>query len=62
MTTFELPLNPKEPIGLYFAKQKNCISLLEDIDKSITKHRHKHTLLGHLQPIPAVQLYKLLLF
>ena len=52
---FELPPTSGAPIGLYFAKQNRCISILSDTNEPITKPKRLRTLLGHLQAIPAMQ-------
>ena len=52
---FELPPKPYEPIRLYLAKQRNCISLLADTNKPITKAKRLRTLIDHLQYIPLMQ-------
>jgi len=48
LTKFELPPKPDAPLGLYFAKQNTCISILADTNEPITKPTRLQTLLGHL--------------
>ena len=55
LITFEKPPNTDAPLGLYFAKQNNCISVLADTDEPITEPKRLRTLLGHLQAIPSMQ-------
>ena len=55
MITFEKPPIPDAPLGLYFAKQNTCISVLADTDEPITDPKRLRTLLGHLQAIPSMQ-------
>ena len=52
MIEFELPPTPDAPIGLYFAKQKKCISFLVDTNEPITNLKQQRTLLGYLLTIP----------
>ena len=55
MIEFELPPTSGSPIGLYFAKQNRCISILSDTNELAAKPKRLRTLLGHLQAIPAMQ-------
>ena len=53
ITGSKFPPKPDTPIGLYFAKQNRCISILADTDEPITKSKRPRTLLCHLQAILA---------
>ena len=55
LITFEKPPHPDAPLGLYFAKQNNCIAVLADTDEQITEPKRLRTLLGHLQAILSIQ-------
>ena len=52
---FEVPPTTDAPLGLYFAKQNRCISVLANTDEPITEPKRLCTLLGHLQAIPSMQ-------